>query len=128
VSPQDQFDQAYCFEQESQNERALEAWRQLAETHPTRNLFLRLGRLTEELGLSEEAESAFKQALEIGRPSALALMGLGGLAIDLRDFEAAVGFLQRACEIKEDPGAFSLLGACPRKPEECGNAGNRTST
>jgi tetratricopeptide (TPR) repeat protein len=104
------FDEADRLEEEGQKTRALGVWRQLAETNPTRNVYLRLARITKELGLFDDAKHAFKQALEIDPRSALALIGLGSLAIRRRDYEAAEKYLQRACEIKDDPGGFSLLG------------------
>jgi Flp pilus assembly protein TadD len=114
MSPQALFDEADRVEDEGQRERALGVWRQLAETHPTRNLFLRLARLTEELGLMDDAQRAFKQALKIDGRSALALRGLGILAIDRRNYAAAESYLKKACEIEEDPGGFSLLGVALR--------------
>jgi tetratricopeptide (TPR) repeat protein len=110
VSPQDLFDQADRLEEEGQQERALAAWQQLAETHPTRNVFLRLASITKDLGLIDDTESAYKRALEIDGRSALALKGLGLLAIHRRDYEVAEGFLKRACEIEEDPPGLTLLG------------------
>jgi tetratricopeptide (TPR) repeat protein len=71
--PQEQFDEAVRLEEEGQQERALGMWRQLARDHPTRNVFLRLARITHELGLVEDAETAFKEAFRIDDRSALAL-------------------------------------------------------
>lgn len=107
---QELFDEAIRFEEEGQLERALGMWRHLAETHPTRNVFLRLANITNELGLLEDAEHAFKHALEIDGRSASALKGLGILAIHNRDYEAGESYLRRACEIEEDPAGFTLLG------------------
>lgn len=81
---------------------------------PTRNAFLRLGSITKNLGLIDEAERAFKRALEIDERSAIALMSLGILAIRQGNYEAAVDCLKRACTIQEDPGGFSLLGVALR--------------
>ena len=111
---QELFDEADRLEEEGQQHRALIVWRQLAETHPTRNVFLRLASITKELGLIDDAEHAFQQALEIDGRSARALMGLGVLAINRRNFEAAESHLKRACEIEESPGGFSLLGVALR--------------
>jgi tetratricopeptide (TPR) repeat protein len=102
------FEEAIRLEEEGQNERALILWRQLAETHPTRNVFLRLAHLTTELGLIDDAESAFKRALEIDNRSASALLGLGHLAIDRRDFKAAETYLRKSCEIVESAPAIRL--------------------
>ena len=111
---QELFDEADRLEEEGQRERALIVWRQLAETNPTRNVFLRLASITKELGLIDDAEHAFRQVLEIDGRSARALMGLGVLAINRRNFEAAESHLKRACEIEESPGGFSLLGVALR--------------
>ena len=104
------FDAAVRLEEAGQLDRALPLWRQLAKSDPTRNVFLRLANITEDLGLTAEAESAFKRALEIDNRSTVALIGLGSLAIDRRDFETAAGYLEKACEIEEDPCGLSLLG------------------
>ncbi len=111
---QELFDEAVRLEEEGQNERALVIWRQLVGMEPTRNAFLRLGRITKELGLIEEAEHAFKRALEIDPRSALALKSLGILAMDRFDYEAAAGYLKHSCEIEENPGSFSMLGVALR--------------
>jgi Flp pilus assembly protein TadD len=114
VSPQELFDEADRLEEEGRRDRALIAWRQLAETHPTRNVFLRLASITKELGLVDDAEHAFKQALEIDGGSVGALIGLGILAIDHQNYEAAESYLKRAVGIEEDPAGFSLLGVALR--------------
>jgi hypothetical protein len=89
MSPQELFDEAIRLEDEGQQELALGVWRRLTETHPTRNAFLRLAGLTKELGFLDDAERAFKRALEIDDRSALALRALGILAIRRRDYEIA---------------------------------------
>lgn len=89
-------------------------WRQLAKSNPTRNVFLRLANITEELGLIAEAECAFKSALKIDDRSTVALISLGSLAIDRKDYEAAARYLKNACEIEEDPCGLSLLGVALR--------------
>jgi len=111
---QDLFDKAVRLEEEGQYEHALAVWRRLAETSPTRNVFLRLGSITENLGLLDEAGRAFKRALEIDGRSADALVALGSLAIDQRNYKTAVEYLRRACEIQEQPAGFSLLGVALR--------------
>ncbi len=58
---QELFDEADRLEEDGQRERALIVWRQLAETHPTRNVFLRLASITKELGLIDDAEHAFQR-------------------------------------------------------------------
>ncbi len=111
---QELFDEAIRLEEEGQLERALGVWRQLAETNPSRNVFLRIANITEDLGLLDDAEQALNQALKIDGRSALALMGLGSLAIDRRDYETAANYLKRAREIKEDPAVLSMLGVALR--------------
>lgn len=111
---QELFDEAIRLEEEGQNERALSIWRQLAGTHPSRNVFLRLAHLTTELGLIDDAESAFKHALEIDNRSAVALLGLGHLAIDRRDFKAAETYLRKSCEFEESSPGYSVLGVALR--------------
>lgn len=115
---QDLFDEAVRLEEEGEYEHALAVWQQLAETSPTRNVFLRLGSIAKDLGLLGDAERAFKQALEIDGRSTNALMSLGSLAIDQRNYETAVDYLRRACEIQEDPGGFSLLGVALKNTGE----------
>jgi protein O-GlcNAc transferase len=111
---QELFDEAVRLEEEGQNERALAIWRQLAEMKPTRNAFLRLGSITKKLGRIDDAEHAFRRALEIDARSALALRLLGSLAMHRGAYETAVDYLKRASEIDEDPGIFSILGVALR--------------
>jgi tetratricopeptide (TPR) repeat protein len=80
--PQEQFDEAVRLEAEGQQERALGLWRQLDPRSSSRNVFLRLASIAQKLGLIEDAEAAFKEALRIDDRSALALRGMGILAID----------------------------------------------
>ena len=110
VMSQELFDEADRIEENGEGERALAAWRELAASHPTRNVFLRLANCAKELGRTDEAEQAFKRAVEIDDHAASALAGLGILAIDRRDYEAAEGYLREACKVEEDPGNFTLLG------------------
>ena len=111
---QELFDEAVHLEEQGQNEDALAIWRQLSEIKPTRNVFLRIGWLTQSLGIVDDAELSFKRALEIDGGSATALRALGILAIGRSDYETAVCYLQRAREIEEDPGGLSLLGVALR--------------
>src|SRR5579859_445381 len=107
---QELFDEAIRLEEEGQLERALGIWRQLAETSPTRNVFIRLAGVSKDLELIEDATHAFQRALEIDPQSAYALRGLGILAIDIGDSKTAESYLKKACEIEEDAGGYSLLG------------------
>jgi tetratricopeptide (TPR) repeat protein len=104
------FDKAVRLEEEGKNEEALAVWQELAKTNPTRNVFLCLASVAKDLGFKDEAERAFKRALEIDERSTHALKGLGILAIDAADYQAAVEYLSRASAIEEDPGGLSLLG------------------
>jgi superkiller protein 3 len=110
MSPEEQFNEAVRLEAEGQTEAALVMWRELSKIHPARNGFLRLARITRKLGLLDEAQRAFEQALQIDPGSGLALKGLGVLAIGRRDFVAAADYLQRACAIEEDASTLSMLG------------------
>jgi tetratricopeptide (TPR) repeat protein len=107
---QELFDEADRLEEAGDAEAALKVWQRLAEACPTRNVFLRLANLTEHLGLLDDAEYAFKRALEIDGRCVRALSGLGSLALDRRDYERAVDYLEASCQIQEDPAQFSLLG------------------
>src|ERR1700722_15163064 len=111
---QERFDEADRLNEEGQKERALEIWRQIAIEQPTRNVFLRIGAVSKDLGLMDEAEAAFKRALEIDGRSTMALKQLGILGIRRCEFESAAGYLKRARESKEDPGGLSLLGVALR--------------
>jgi tetratricopeptide (TPR) repeat protein len=111
---QDLFDDAVRLEEQDQKERALAVWRQLAEIWPTRNVFLRVASITQELGLIDEAEHALQRALQIDERSSVALMSLGFLAIRRRDYETTENYLKRACEIAEGPVGFTLLGVALR--------------
>jgi protein O-GlcNAc transferase len=107
---QELFDEAVRLEEAGQKERALVIWRSLAELTPTCNAFLRLGSVARQLGLIDEAERAFKRALEIDGRSALALQVLGTMALGRQDYSAAIDYLKRSCEIEETPGALTILG------------------
>jgi tetratricopeptide (TPR) repeat protein len=111
---QELFDEADRLEEIGEDQRALDLWRRIAETSPTRNAFLRLARLAQALGLVDDAVDAFKHALEIDNRSAPALMSLGVIEINRGNYEAAESYLRTACDIKEDPAGFSLLGVALR--------------
>src|SRR5436190_14511645 len=93
------FDEAMRLEENGQGERALAAWRELATSSPTRNVFLRLAGCAKQLGIIDEAEGAFTSALELDDRSAPALAGLGILAIDRGDYQGAEDYLRRACTV-----------------------------
>jgi tetratricopeptide (TPR) repeat protein len=95
------FDEAVRLE-EVQPERALAAWQELATSNPTLSIFMRLARCAQNLGLTDEAEQSFKKALRIDGRTVLALTGLGMLAIDRRDYQAAEDYFERACALEED--------------------------
>src|SRR6266576_3516458 len=76
MSLKELFDEALRLE-ETQPEQALAAWRELATSNPTLNVFMRLARCAQELGLPDEAEQYFKKALQIDGRTVLALTGLG---------------------------------------------------
>jgi tetratricopeptide (TPR) repeat protein len=114
VVSQELFDKALHLEEDERLEAALDVWRQLAASSPTRNVFLRLGRAAKELERTEEAQRAFTNALDIDNRSALALVQLGIIAIDRRDYEAAEDYLKRARAVEEDPSTLSLLGVALR--------------
>jgi len=123
---QELFDRAIQLEEAGQLEEALVLWRELAASSQTRNAFLRLGGCAKELRRLNEAEQAFKRAVEIDARSALALTSLGLLAMNRGDYESAKGYLERALAIKEHPIILTLLGSTmssgilvPRKPRRC---------
>src|ERR1035438_4402835 len=104
---QDLFDKALHLEEEGQLECAFEVWRELASTSATRNVFLRYGGAAKELGLLDEAQEAFRRALEIDDLSAPALTQLGIIALGRHDYNTAEGYLRRACAAEEDAGRFT---------------------
>ncbi len=75
---------------------------------------MRLANCAADLGLTDEAKSAFTRAIEIDDRSALALASLGRLAIHSRDYEAAEGYLTRACAVEERASSLSALGVVLR--------------
>ena len=111
---QDLFNQADLLEVQGHLDRALTLWRQIAASNPTRNVFLRLGRCAEELGLLPDAQHAFTCALEIDGRSTKALVALGLLAIHQHNYAAAVDYLSRASALKEHPAILSVLGLALR--------------
>jgi len=111
---QELFDEAIRLEENGEEVGALSVWRELAISNPTRNVFLRLASCAKGLGLIDEAERAFVRALEIDNRSAPALLGLGILAINRRDYEAAEGYLKRARAVEECPSTLSILGVALR--------------
>jgi len=75
---------------------------------------LRLASCAKDLGFVDDAAQAYKRALEIDERSALALAGLGSLAIHSGHCEAAESYLKRACALEEEPSYFTLLGVALR--------------
>ena len=107
---QESFDRADQLEEAGRLGEALAQWRELTASSPTWNAMLRLGGCAKKLGRIEEAEQAFRRALEINPRSSLALLYLGMLAMDRRDYESAKEYLERAAAIKEHPSILTLLG------------------
>lgn len=107
---QERFDEAIRLEESGQVEAALAVWRELAQTNPARNVFVRLGSACGELGLREEAEQAFLRAIEVDERCSVALFQLGLLAFDRGGLEDTVTWVRRACAIEEKAGYYSVLG------------------
>ena len=103
-------DEAVRLDEEGQSERALFIWKQLAAGDPTRSVLLGLGNCAKKLGLRDEAERAFKRALELDGRSEITLRSLGILALDRGDYATAVEYLKRACSIEQTAGGLTVLG------------------
>jgi tetratricopeptide (TPR) repeat protein len=111
---QELFDKAVHLEEAGQTEAAIQVWRDIVAAAPTRNALLRYGGAAKELGLYDEAEQAFRLALEKDPESALAMTELGLIALHQRHYDTAEHHFRGACQAEEDPGSFTLLGVALR--------------
>ncbi len=111
---QELFDKAVHLEEAGQTEAAIQVWRDVVASAPTRNALLRYGGAAKDLGLYDEAEHAFQLALEKDPGSPLAMTELGLIALHDRNYDTAEHYLRKSCQAKEDPGSFTLLGVALR--------------
>jgi tetratricopeptide (TPR) repeat protein len=114
IMSQELFDKAVQLEEDGHAEAALAAWRELATSNPTRNVYLRLARSAKSLGLINDAEGAFANALRIDDRSAQALVGLGTIALNRSNWGDAESYLRAACAIEDSPSTLTLLGVALR--------------
>ena len=110
MSPEELFGEAERLEEDGDATAALQVWRGLVQIHPDPVSLFRLASLAEELGEIDEAEHAFRQAIQSDPGFSAAYSGLASIAMDRRDYNHAEGLLNQALQIEQDESTYSLLG------------------
>lgn len=124
-SPEERFEAAEKLENRGEYGAALNEWRTLASDHPNSDIYCRLGRLADEMGLVDEAEQAFRSAIQQDDQCAAAHASLALILLGKRKFEAAEKHLRKALANEKNAPRYCILGtvlsALGRKQEatEC---------
>jgi len=100
---------AESLERMGELEAALECWRRLTNSNPSRYFLVNQGRLALKLGLLEEAEGVLLSAVAASPTDAEAYFRLGLLYLRKPDLPAAIDNYRRGLEFEESPAARLLL-------------------
>ena len=122
-SPDELFDRAEQLEESGDVSGAISSWRELAKIHPDASVFCRLARLAKKLGEMDEAEGAFRRAIQIDATLGPAYVGLASMAIDAGDYQQAEDLLTTALRHEKNEVAYCMLGVALQGLEKNDEAG-----
>lgn len=104
------FEQAEAMEERGEYLDALKEWRELASDHRDAEVLYRQARLAEQLGHTEEAERAFRSAIQVDNKHPWAFAGLASILMNRDEPEDAVGLLSRSLTYEKSAITYTLLG------------------
>jgi tetratricopeptide (TPR) repeat protein len=104
------FEYAEGLEDRGEHEKALAEWRQLASDHPDAGVFCRLGGIAKEMGRVDEAEEAFRSAIQLDDQCATGHVNLALILLDQHRFENAERHLRKALKHEKSASAYCILG------------------
>jgi protein O-GlcNAc transferase len=110
-SPERRFEIAEDLEERGEYAAALNEWRALASDHPEIGTYCRLGNLAGELKLLDEAEQAFRAAIQLDETYAPAYANLALILRDKHLLTEAEELLRKALLYDRNPETFTILGA-----------------
>jgi tetratricopeptide (TPR) repeat protein len=110
-SADEHFEFAAALEEQGKYAEALEEWRRLASDLKRADVLCRLGSLAEELGYLEEAEQAFREAIQVDHNESSPYVALGSMLMDTGENEDAARLFQKALSLEKTEYAYTLLGA-----------------
>lgn len=105
------FQRAESLEDQGELYAALECWRLLARLKADSGVWCRLAQAAMELGLVDEAESAFRSALKLDETVAPAYVGLATLRMEKVDLASAERLFHKALTYEKDATTYCLLGS-----------------
>ncbi len=109
-SRDDQFQLAEAMEERGEYREALDEWRKLAsESNP--DAICQRARLAKQLGYINEAEQAFRAAIQIDRTLSWAYVGLASILMHRADYFEAEQLLQAALTYEKNEITYTMLGA-----------------
>jgi Tfp pilus assembly protein PilF len=106
----ERFENAATLEEQGKFAEALDQWRRLASDHKEAAVLGRLGNLAKQLGFLEEAESAFREAIEIDNKESRAYVGLASVLMERDEYEDASQLLRKALSLEKTEYAYTMLG------------------
>lgn len=104
------FEYAANLEEQGNYAEALEQWRTLASDFKEADVLSRLGSLAEQVGYLEEAEQAFREAIQLDDKESSGYVGLASILLDRHEYEEAAHLLQKALTIEKTEYAYTMLG------------------
>jgi superkiller protein 3 len=110
-TPDELFDKAERLEDSGDESGALFVWRQLANERPyDAGVFCRLGRVARRLGDVQEAQLAFRQAIQLDVATPSAHFALASIALALGEYREAESCLMSGLRFEKNEAAYCMLG------------------
>jgi tetratricopeptide (TPR) repeat protein len=104
------FAHAAALEEQGKYAEALEEWRGLSSDHKDATVLCRLGVVAEQLGYLDEAEEAFRKAIEIDDKESSAYVALASILITRCEYEGACDILRKALRVEKNAYTYTMLG------------------
>ena len=108
--PDERVEMAEAMEERGEYVEALQQWRELASDQKNVSFLCRQARLAEQLGYLDEAEQAFRNAIQIDDKEPLPYIGLASILMNRGGFDQAASLLAHALLFEKSPIAYTMLG------------------
>jgi tetratricopeptide (TPR) repeat protein len=109
-SREERFAIAETMEERGEYSEALKLWRQLASEVSDASVLCRQASLAEQLGLTEEAEAAYRNAIQIDNKLPWAYVGLASILTDRSESAESAVLLKKALSLEKTAITYTMLG------------------
>lgn len=109
------YEEAERLEEQGAEEEALECWKRLSELKQHPIIFRRIALLAKKMGNRQEAEGAYRRAIDLDATFSPAFSGLGSLELDRGRYATAEKLLTEAVRLEATYFDLTLLGIAQRQ-------------